>query len=125
MKLENQETQQPKFYGTFCSTWSRLSKLLRSPIILNQSQALKGKFRLRSLIILNQSQALKGRFCLRSLISLNLQALKGKYCTFRTTYSFSVTLLAHLLSTFIAVYRYVSKAITSQSSPSSSQSPRS
>ena len=32
---------------------------------------------------------------LRSLISLNLQALKGKYCTFRTTYSFSITLLAH------------------------------
>ena len=35
------------------------------------------------------------------------KALKGEYCTFRTTYSFSITLLYHLLSTCIAIYRYI------------------
>ena len=37
-----------------------------------------------------------------------LKVLKGKFCTFKTTYSFTVMLLTHLLSTFIAIYRYQS-----------------
>ena len=32
-----------------------------------------------------------------------LKVLKGKFCTFKTTYSFTVMLLTHLLSTFIAI----------------------
>ena len=35
--------------------------------------------------------------------------MKGKFCTIKTTYSFTVMLLTHLLSTFIAIYRYPTK----------------
>merc|ERR1712013_37009 len=41
------------------------------------------------------------------IIFFSTEVLKGKFCTIKTTYSFTVMLLTHLLSTFIAIYRWV------------------